>query len=751
MTIDEFARRVNTSARNVRAYQERGLLPPPILVGRTGFYDDSHVDRFDVVQRLQKEGFSLAGIRALLAAWDAGSTLDDVVGARRSLDAASSGVVDASTLFPLTKFQRPGVRQAHVIRRRCLQMVGSGHDRHVLITSPGGSGKSTLAAQLVSHLPSAWVSLEPADSEPGGFWTAILIALRTALPDFGNDLLSEIVGGAAVERVLVRLAEELATRRSAVSLVLDDLHEIDDATVVRQLGWLLGQTEPSICRIVMCSRTRPALPIAQLAMNGRLFVLGTQEVSFDEFETRELLLDRLRVPLTTAESDEIAAGADGWVAAIYLAGLALRTGAPTADVIGSLSVPDRRVQQYFADEILHAIEPKHLEFLQEISVLDRFTAELCDAVRGSTDSEQILGELDDNMFVLPLDAIGFWQRLHHTLAAVLRARAAAAGDANVALRQRRAAEWHMQHDRVPEAIDYYMRAGAHDEAVRVIGSEYPRFINISHHGGVVERWLEMLPRERVTSSPELSFASAGVAGLSGDAQGMEHWLSLAEALSGNDVHSRATADFMRGCFNFGEIEAALRAVRSSFVTSRPGSLWYPMQGATLALLQTWVEGPSAAVLYLVDEVLADDATVHQPIALIGLWALRGLVQAAHGEPGATESLCRAAEIRGKSRIDRVPQAANTWSSTAWAHRLLGDVERAAADSFAGYQIVANIERGRDATGSVVPVLVELAHARRLQGRADEARRYVAEAERRLAGISGPGLLPAMLAEAAAGL
>ncbi|MDF1898371.1 MerR family transcriptional regulator [Mycolicibacterium smegmatis] len=753
MTIDEFARHMSTSARNVRAYQEKGLLTPPILVGRTGYYDETHVERFITVQRLQKEGFSLAAISALLDAWEAGDTLDDVVGARRSLGAASTEAMDTSTLFPVTKFQRPSGRAEHIRRTRCLEMIDGPHVTHVLITSPGGNGKSTLAAQLLDRTDGApaWLSLERSDNEPGGFWTAFLIALRTALPEFGGGLLREIVGGADVDRVLVRLADTLDAEDTAVSVVLDDLHEITDVTVIRQLSWMLERIDPATCRVVMCSRTRPALPTAQLVMTGRLAHLETEDISFDGAETRELLLERLGVALTPEQADEIAAGTDGWAAAIYLSGLALRTGATTEEVLQSLSVPDRRVQDYFADEILHAITPRQLAFLEGISFLDRFTADLCDAVRDATDSEEILGELRGNMFVLRLDAIGFWQRLHHTFAAVLRARAAAAGNANLPLRQRRAADWLMAHDRIPEAIEYYVRAADYDDAVRVIAAEYPRFMNISPRGAAVERWLDMLPMELVTGSPELGLAWAAIAGARGEAGELHRRIEAVKPLSANDSHSQAIMDFLRGCFNFGEVEAGRECARSSFVMTPPTGIWYPMQGAVYALLATWVDGPTPEVLHVVEDLLALESTEHQPIALAGLWALRGLVQAAHGQCGAADSVRRAADIRREQRIDRVPQAANTWSSTARTHRLLGDVDQAAADALAGYEVVAGIPPERDAVGSVVPILVELVYARRLQGRTSEARRYADEAQRRLAGITGPGRFRALLAEAAAGL
>ena len=45
LTVDELARRAGVTVRNVRAYAARGLLPPPRMVGRTGYYGREHVAR----------------------------------------------------------------------------------------------------------------------------------------------------------------------------------------------------------------------------------------------------------------------------------------------------------------------------------------------------------------------------------------------------------------------------------------------------------------------------------------------------------------------------------------------------------------------------------------------------------------------------------------------------------------------------------------------------------------------------------
>jgi DNA-binding transcriptional MerR regulator len=66
LTIDELARRVGMTVRNVRAHQSRGLLPPPEVRGRTGYYGAEHVARLRLIRTLQDDGFNLESIRRLL-------------------------------------------------------------------------------------------------------------------------------------------------------------------------------------------------------------------------------------------------------------------------------------------------------------------------------------------------------------------------------------------------------------------------------------------------------------------------------------------------------------------------------------------------------------------------------------------------------------------------------------------------------------------------------------------------------------
>jgi DNA-binding transcriptional MerR regulator len=67
LTVDELAARVDITVRNLRAYSARGLLPPPRMVGRTGYYGRQHVARLILVREMLAEGYSLAMIERTLA------------------------------------------------------------------------------------------------------------------------------------------------------------------------------------------------------------------------------------------------------------------------------------------------------------------------------------------------------------------------------------------------------------------------------------------------------------------------------------------------------------------------------------------------------------------------------------------------------------------------------------------------------------------------------------------------------------
>lgn len=79
-SIDELARAAKTTVRNIRAYQDRGLIPPPERRGRAAVYGNAHLSRLRIIGQMLARGYTLASIGELILAWERGQDLGGLLG-----------------------------------------------------------------------------------------------------------------------------------------------------------------------------------------------------------------------------------------------------------------------------------------------------------------------------------------------------------------------------------------------------------------------------------------------------------------------------------------------------------------------------------------------------------------------------------------------------------------------------------------------------------------------------------------------
>jgi DNA-binding transcriptional MerR regulator len=111
LTIDGLAAAAGTTTRRIRSLQTLGLLPHPMLRGRTGLYGAVHQDRLEAILHLQGKGFSLESLVVLFDALGTGQSLGDVLGATGATGAAghaADGGTDSAELYGFAELQRTG-------------------------------------------------------------------------------------------------------------------------------------------------------------------------------------------------------------------------------------------------------------------------------------------------------------------------------------------------------------------------------------------------------------------------------------------------------------------------------------------------------------------------------------------------------------------------------------------------------------------------------------------------------------------
>ena len=102
--IDDLARLAGTTTRNIRVYRDRGLLPPPLRVGRIALFNDTHLTRLRLITSMLDRGYNIAHVREMLSAWEEGKDLGDVLGLETAI--VGTWTSEKSQTMPLAEAQR---------------------------------------------------------------------------------------------------------------------------------------------------------------------------------------------------------------------------------------------------------------------------------------------------------------------------------------------------------------------------------------------------------------------------------------------------------------------------------------------------------------------------------------------------------------------------------------------------------------------------------------------------------------------
>jgi DNA-binding transcriptional MerR regulator len=243
MTISELAERTGMTVRNIRAHQTRGLLPPPVVRGRTGYYNQEHVARIELTREMQAEGLNLEAIRRMVEGVDgaAEEIFDFTRTLRAPFEEEAPEIVELTELAQLWSQEVKEGRGFEMLRRgEKLGVVRSLPEGKVEVISPrmmaaaaalaevGMSPDAVLAAaeklrrkandiaQLFTDLflEQVW---EPFDREgrPEDDWPNVREALDRTRP-LGADVLMgvfQIAMAEATDRAMSRTIRNVARER----------------------------------------------------------------------------------------------------------------------------------------------------------------------------------------------------------------------------------------------------------------------------------------------------------------------------------------------------------------------------------------------------------------------------------------------------------------------------------------------------------------------------------------------------------
>ncbi|MBS1844391.1 MAG: hypothetical protein JST53_08250, partial [Actinobacteria bacterium] len=275
-----------------------------------------------------------------------------------------------------------------VQRPRLLKRLAEDPDTTVLICAPCGYGKSVLLDQWAGAEERAVVRVPigPEHDDPTALSGAITEACRGAAPGAPGALSASFLS-------------EVAARRGSFVLALDDVTDLRRTRSSEILETLI-RTMPAGCRLALVSRVDPPIPLGRLRANRLLTEIRRTDLTLTRQECAEALA-RMGLKLSGPRLDRVLRKTEGWPAAVYLLGLALR-GGDQGRVLRGFSGTDPTIADYIREELLAPLPAAHRDFTRSVSPLERISGPLCDAVLDRADSEETIERLAAGSILRPL-------------------------------------------------------------------------------------------------------------------------------------------------------------------------------------------------------------------------------------------------------------------------------------------------------------------------------------------------------------
>jgi len=414
-----------------------------------------------------------------------------------------------------TKLYIPPARPNAVPRTHLVEKLLSAVVRPgclTLVSAPAGFGKTTLLSEFTSQLtqPAAWVSLDEGDNNPILFWTYLISACRTILPDLGESALElfKTQEPLSDDTVPTLLINDLTAYERPVVLILDDYHLISHPSIHAGLQLMLDHL-PHNLHILISTRTDPPFPLARYRARGHLVEIRLKDLRFSREEAAVFLSKAMLLDLSVEDIAALAERTEGWVAGLQLAALSMQGREDVSGFIKAFTGSHMYVAEYLVEEVLERLPENLQTFMLKTSLLQRMNAGLCEALTGCQDGQIILQSLHrNNIFVVPLDSDEKWFRYHHLFADLLNARLQhMLSSDEIAALQLCAAEWFQSNGFVLDAVSHAFAARDFEKAASLL-DHAGRDMFLTDGYTVLKNWLDRLPSESFKTHPRLEIYQA---------------------------------------------------------------------------------------------------------------------------------------------------------------------------------------------------------------------------------------------------
>ncbi|MDA8222598.1 MAG: LuxR C-terminal-related transcriptional regulator [Desulfitobacterium hafniense] len=393
------------------------------------------------------------------------------------------------------KLQAPIVNQRIISREQLQRKFRRVQECHLtLVTAPAGSGKTTAVLEWLGKcdLPWAWLSLDGGDNQPVTFWRYVCAALDKIVGGIAKDTeyvwaSSEMVKAHIHLNILI---DRLAEAPTDFLLVLDDLHEITEPSILKGLSYLMDYL-PAKMHLILISRREPELDLARQRIKWQAQRLGEEDLRFQEEEISRFYQAR-GYTLPEDELKKVKSYTEGWAAAMVAVAMSMEN-AGGGNALAALPQSSRDIEEYLHDEVVSTWMPERLDFALRTCILDTLSPALCEAVTGEVSSAGLLKEISQGSgFLNALAEQEQSYQYHHLFKSFLHKLLRETAPHEIPRLHRRAGCWFQAQGRMPEAIEHFLNGGFYGEAFELMEHQSDDIIDKNDFGRLLS-WIERLP------------------------------------------------------------------------------------------------------------------------------------------------------------------------------------------------------------------------------------------------------------------
>lgn len=413
----------------------------------------------------------------------------------------------------ILKATPPRISKVFLSRSRLSSTTPELADKSVLVVqAPAGFGKTSLLSQwrreaLRSGAVSAWLTVDERDN---GIRFAqgldVALGMASGRSGFGESYPRTTGSTEGDLDALTSWLAAVAHMAIQIELILDDVHTLPKSTLETSLVYLF-RNAPANLRVFLGSRKSLPATVSGLLTNGQLAVLDADVLKFTHDETISVLNTRFG---PRADSDICARMYDlteGWPLGLQLVIATIERRPSLSDAITGFSVRTGDIQRYFVECLVDRLPSALAEFLTRVSFVDELNPDLCQAITGSIESDDLLQRLQAETPIFLGGVDSNWLRIHSLAREFLKDRFDALPNEVRREAHVRAARWLAEHRMFEAAARQALNAGQDQMAYEFMAYCLYDLV-IAGQGARVTEWVERLPAAEVEKSPRLRLAVA---------------------------------------------------------------------------------------------------------------------------------------------------------------------------------------------------------------------------------------------------